>query len=359
MLAIPQEGLQTTHQTSSWLGEAPEDEDGEEQRVLLRFGSHRDPVLVARLVQYNLIEPENAHWKAGHRAAVAYREREGSLSVPYNHEESGFPLGRWLSDQRRAMRGGGLPAKRAADLDALGIVWEPADEAWEENLGAAAAYFETYGTLAAPVTAAMIDRPIGQFLANARKKNGLGKDRRRAERRAALLAAIDLDWNPDWPIDWQRAYATLAQLAAPGSMLAYVEPGTVVHGIDLGRWLATQRRDWHLLQDGQRERLATLGIGPAEKPEVPAQARRAAGRASGRASGGASGGAFERGVAALAQYKAREGKAVVARGHVEELPDGTSVRLGVWLSNTRSRRAGLSEEQREQLAGLGLDWAAG
>ncbi|MGX1887300.1 helicase associated domain-containing protein [Streptomyces sp. NPDC055287] len=70
-----------------------------------------------------------------------------------------------------------------------------------------------------------------------------------------------------------------------------------------------------------------------------------------------SGGAPERGIAALAQYKAREGKAVVPRGHVEELPDGTSVRLGVWLSNTRSRRAGLSEGQREQLAGLGLDWA--
>ncbi|OEJ20980.1 hypothetical protein AS594_40045 [Streptomyces agglomeratus] len=232
-------------------------------------------------------------------------------------------------------------------------MWEPADEAWEKNLGAATAYFETYGTLAAPVTAAMMERPVGQFLANARKKNGLGKDRRRADRRAALLAAIDLDWNPDWPIDWHRAYATLAQLAAPGGALAHVEPGTVVHGIDLGRWLATQRRDWHLLQDGQRERLAALGVGPAEKPAVPAQARRAAGRASGRASGGA----FERGIAALAQYKAREGKAVVPRGHVEELPDGTSVRLGVWLSNNRSRRAGLSQGQREQLAGLGLDWA--
>ncbi|WP_240509177.1 helicase associated domain-containing protein [Streptomyces agglomeratus] len=118
--------------------------------------------------------------------------------------------------------------------------------------------------------------------------------------------------------------------------------------MDVGRWLATQRRDWHLLHDGQRERLAKLGIGPAEKPAVPAQ----------KAVRRGSGGAFERGVAALARYKAREGKVVVARGHVEDLPDGTSARLGVWLSNTRSRRAGLSEEQREQLAGLGLNWAA-
>ncbi|MGW7201683.1 helicase associated domain-containing protein, partial [Streptomyces chryseus] len=181
--------------------------------------------------------------------------------------------------------------------------------------------------------------------ANARKKNGLGKDQARAARRAALLAAIDPDWNPDWPIDWQRHYTALTGLTALGGVLAHVEPGTMVRGIDVGRWVATQRQDWHLLHDGQRERLAQLGIRPAERPTVPAQ----------KAVGRAGGGAFERGIAALAQYKAREGKITVSRGHTEDLPDGTPVRLGVWLSNTRSRRAGLSQEQREQLATLGLD----
>ncbi|MFI8007871.1 helicase associated domain-containing protein [Streptomyces sp. NPDC086010] len=72
---------------------------------------------------------------------------------------------------------------------------------------------------------------------------------------------------------------------------------------------------------------------------------------------GARAGAFERGVAALAQYAAREGTVVVARSWVEELTDGTPVRLGVWLSNTRARQAGLSAEQRERLAALGLEWA--
>jgi hypothetical protein len=33
------------------------------------------------------------------------------------------------------------------------------------------------------------------------------------------------------------------------------------------------------------------------------------------------------------------------------------VRLGVWLSNTRSRKAGLNGEQRAALAELGIDWA--
>ncbi|MER6394379.1 helicase associated domain-containing protein [Streptomyces sp. NPDC001523] len=60
---------------------------------------------------------------------------------------------------------------------------------------------------------------------------------------------------------------------------------------------------------------------------------------------------------ALAPYAAREGRVIVPRVHTEVLPDGTAVRVGVWLSNTRSRRDGLSAEQRERLAVLGVDWA--
>ncbi|WP_439655049.1 Helicase associated domain protein [Streptomyces chryseus] len=68
--------------------------------------------------------------------------------------------------------------------------------------------------------------------------------------------------------------------------------------------------------------------------------------------------AFTRGVAALRQYIAREGKTIVGRQHVEELPDGTSVRLGVFLSNHKNRRDRLTDDQLAALANLGLEWAA-
>lgn len=358
MLAIPSEDLQRTKPASPWLGPAPEGDGEEEQRLLLRFGVHRDPALVARMVAYNLIEPEHANWRAGHRAAVAYREREGDLAVPYQHVEGGdergeggFPLGRWLSDQRRAMRAGTMLPERAEDLEALGVVWDPADAAWEENLGAARAYAVAYGTLSAPVTAMIMDRPVGQWLANARKRNGLGKDVERAQRRAAQLAAIDPDWNPAWPVDWQRHYAALKGLVVPGGVVGCVEPGSMVSGLDVGGWLAAQQGGWERLSAGQRERLVQLGVRPPEKPvAVGAKARP-------RRAGGARAGAFDRGVAALAQYVEREGAVVVGRSWSEELPDGTAVRLGVWLSNVRSRRAALTGEQLRRLAALGLEWA--
>ncbi|MFJ6149183.1 helicase associated domain-containing protein [Streptomyces anulatus] len=63
----------------------------------------------------------------------------------------------------------------------------------------------------------------------------------------------------------------------------------------------------------------------------------------------------ERSVATLAQYAEREGTVVVARSWSEEC--GTAVRLGVWLSNVKSRQATLTGEQLQRLAGLGLEWA--
>jgi hypothetical protein len=49
----------------------------------------------------------------------------------------------------------------------------------------------------------------------------------------------------------------------------------------------------------------------------------------------------------------------VSRSHVEELEaaGGTvAVKLGVWISNTKSRRANPTGEQLAALAELGLDW---
>ncbi|MET7694981.1 hypothetical protein ABZT06_44985 [Streptomyces sp. NPDC005483] len=44
----------------------------------------------------------------------------------------------------------------------------------------------------------------------------------------------------------------------------------------------------------------------------------------------------------------------VPRGHVEQLEDGTEVRLGVWRSNMRSRRDSLPDTRRQLLTDFGL-----
>ncbi|MFE7931248.1 hypothetical protein ACFU6S_21410 [Streptomyces sp. NPDC057456] len=102
--------------------------------------------------------------------------------------------------------------------------------------------------------------------------------------------------------------------------------------MDVGRFVAKNRQHavWQGLMEEQRELLQQIGIAalPAER-ETPAEGP------------GAASGAFEKGVAALAQYKARTGSVgPISRSHTEVIVIGGhehAVKLGIFLSNTKSR----------------------
>ncbi|MFE5947625.1 helicase associated domain-containing protein [Streptomyces sp. NPDC056480] len=144
--------------------------------------------------------------------------------------------------------------------------------------------------MCAPRSASVLDRPVGQWLSNLRRPGALESH---PEWKTAL-EAVDEDWNPSWPAEWQRHFAVVREMLAEETILAYVEPGVTVHGMDIGKWLDKQRKPevWASLSGGQRKRLGAFGIVPhAPEPEAPAKPSTAPVSA------------FERGVAALAQYK--------------------------------------------------------
>ncbi|WP_404200213.1 DEAD/DEAH box helicase [Streptomyces tauricus] len=350
LLAIPQEPQKDVAQPSVHIGVAPEDGE-EESRLLLRFAAPRDPVMIANWVSFNVIDTERQDWARGWAKLKAYVERVGNARVPYGHREGATALGQWVAEQRRAYGAGQMNGQRAARLEKLGMVWSLADERFQENLEAAKAYYEQFWTLCAPRSATMLDRPLGMWLANLRRPGALDGH---PEWKTAL-EAVDPDWNPSWPADWQRHYAALRELLRDENEeadRAEVLPGVTIHGQDVGKWLARQRtpKVWQALTDGQRERLQAIGITPpTPEPETPAKPSTTPV------------GAFERGIAALAQYKTRTGSLTVPRGHTEQIViDGQehSVKLGVFLSNKKSRRGKLTTAQLAVLADLGLEWAA-
>ncbi|MEU9322010.1 Helicase associated domain protein [Streptomyces sp. NPDC048295] len=343
LLAIPQEPQKDVAQPSEYIGPPP-GEGEEESRLLLRFATPRDPVMVANWVSFNVIDTERQDWARGWAKLKTYVERVGNARVPYGHREGTTPLGQWVAEQRRAYAAGEMSGQRAQRLERLGMVWSVADERFQENLEAAKAYYDQHWTLCAPRPAVALGRPVGQWLSNLRRPGALDGH---PEWEAALLD-VDEDWNPSWPAQWQRHYAVVREMLAEETILAYVEPGVTVHGMDIGKWLDRQRKPevWAALTDGQRGRLEAFGVIP-HSPGLEASVKPSTAPMN----------AFERGVAALAQYKDRTGSLTVLRGHVERLEDGTEVKLGVFLSNTKSRRAKLSEGRRQVLAELGLDWA--
>nr|WP_169786248.1 DEAD/DEAH box helicase [Streptomyces yerevanensis] len=347
LLAIPQEPQKADVQPSQSIGTPPE-EDEDESRLLLRFAAPRDPNTVADWVSFNVIDTERQDWARGWAALKKFSERELHARVPYGHREGAHPLGQWVAEQRRAYGAGQMTGLRARRLEKLGMVWSIADERFQENLAAARAYFEDHWTLCAPRTATALDRKVGQWLTNLRRPGALAEH----PEWDAALKEIDPDWNPKWPTDWQRHYAAVREMLMEESVPAYVEPGVTVHGMDVGRWLHKQRQHtvWQGLKPGQRERLEQLGIVPLPpEQEAPTTARKAGP------------GAFERGLEALRQYKNREGHLTVPRAHVETIVvDGQehTVKLGVFLTNTKTRRAKLTADKLQALAALGLGWAA-
>ncbi|MEV7676809.1 helicase associated domain-containing protein, partial [Streptomyces sp. NPDC088752] len=165
-----------------------------------------------------------------------------------------------------------------------------------------------------------------------------------------------------WPLDWQRHYRVLADLATdePEGVLPAIEPGVLFEGDDIGWWLQRQKRPgtWAQLLPEQQERLSKLGVQPDQAP-APAPAAQHAAKGPNKAQA-----AFQRGLAALTQWVEREGAdRPVPRGHSEEIAvDGetepVTVKLGAWVSNTKSRRDRLDTDQRDALAKLGMKWAA-
>ncbi|MGW7064575.1 hypothetical protein ACWGHM_39565 [Streptomyces sp. NPDC054904] len=85
--------------------------------------------------------------------------------------------------------------------------------------------------------------------------------------------------------------------------------------------------------------------------KAPAKAAVASGPSKG-------GGAFQKGLEALAQYVAREGR-LPGRGVVQVLPDRSEHRTGIWVGNIKARRDKLDPAQLAALVELGVDWARG
>ncbi|MFC8872932.1 Helicase associated domain protein [Streptomyces sp. NPDC057148] len=354
-----------------------DDTDGAVESALLHFSSPRGAATIAAFLRTRVYRPESLVWLEGYQALLRWRKENhitGLYAVPYDTETTvgvtkDFPLGRWVHHQRKALRAGELEPRRKELLDApeAGMIWEPGEEAWENKLAALRSYRRATGHLAPRQDALWGESeaeglvPIGQHMANLRRKGGLGKDSERAAVRSAQLTAIDEDWDCPWPLDWQRHYRVLAHLAEdePGGVLPDIAPGVLLDGDDLGRWLKRQKQPgtWAQLSSEQQERLSQLGVKPAQAPS-PATAAKRSTKGPSKAQQ-----AFQRGLTALAQWVEREGAhRPVPRGQAEEIAvDGEAepavVKLGVWVSNTKQRRDKLTQEQRAALQALGAEWA--
>ncbi|MFC1414145.1 helicase associated domain-containing protein [Streptacidiphilus sp. N1-12] len=188
---------------------------------------------------------------------------------------------------------------------------------------------------------------IGRFLAEQRAAAGRSTTAGGlTEARRAALEQIDPWWCPPWPLAWQRAFRIALAHVNNGGTLTDLPTGHLVAGQDLGAWTRTQQTKWNQLGEQQQEFLGRLGLRAPTDP-VPAQA---AGRSQAQR--------FTTGLAAATIWAAEHDGTIAAvkRSDTQDLDDGTIVKLGIWIMNTRSRRAKLTSEQLAALDALGMRW---
>lgn len=68
-----------------------------------------------------------SYWEEGFSALEKFKARTGQCNVPLKHCEGKFPLGVWVSNQRRYS----MSAERRQRLNKIGFVWD----AFEEYVG--------------------------------------------------------------------------------------------------------------------------------------------------------------------------------------------------------------------------------
>ncbi|MET9499726.1 helicase associated domain-containing protein [Streptomyces sp. NPDC006552] len=335
----------------------------------------------ARFVRLRVLEPEGAYWLRGIEAAARYvKEHEnGPLAAPYGFvtpkewAPAGFPLGVWLAHQRRSYKAGQLDPERVRELDGLGMVWAPREDAFADGLTAARAWAEVHSHFLPPATAVWNGYPVGKWAKNMRDAARLA-DRIAARREAGepvgseagaltderrqALDDIDPGWCPAWDTGWQRCLRLVQAHLAGGGSLPTGAGDVVVQGEDLGRWVNAQRYSYEQLLPAQQWLVNALGIEPAEEEEQPVKVTQAH--------------KWALNLAAARQYRAREGHLNVPRKHVEALPmelagpaaagrettpDGdVLVDLGMWTTNVRRRADRLTDQRREALDQLSMRW---
>ena len=293
-----------------------------------------EPGQVAALERLGIAWSVHAEaWARGHRAARDYHALHANLAADADTVagDPPFPLGTWLAVQRGKKRAGKLTTQQIAQLEKLGIDWDPQQNAWEQQLEAARAFREEHGHL--------LVRPsqnprLSAWLTDQREARVGG---RLTDARRTALDALDMVWSVA-DEEWQRA-AALAQNyhAQHGDLLI---PSRYVVGdpsFNLGKWLAGQRakhRDGKLAAY-QVELLERLGIDwdPLHT-------------------------AWQQGLCAARVYHTANGHLRAPRtARIGDPP----YPLGSWLHTVRKdRRAGkLAPERAAALDELGIVWDPG
>lgn len=237
------------------------DEDGNELGEWLmkerhRYASGRLPASrIAALNELGMIwDTEAVAWEEGLAAAQKFYADNGHLKVPVNHTYCGrdgivCSLATFLQRQREYRRKGKLSADRVEALEAIAVDWSPGNTKWKSICGELQTFRAEHNHLAVPGNYVVNGIYLGQVIVRHRKSYADGTIPAEREK---FLTSLGMIWDVDatrWEqmIDFLIGYRSRrGNILVPRGVRAFGvvnARGVVpVGGIDVGGWLALQRR---------------------------------------------------------------------------------------------------------------------
>jgi hypothetical protein len=266
-------------------------------------------------------DPFVASWEEGFRFLERYRKDKEDCLVSQSHRDptSGYRLGSWVSNQRKA-QDTMLPERRE-QLDALGFVWDPLVASWEEGFRSLERYRQREGHCRVP----RLHREQGYRLGSWVKDQRTAQDTMSPDRRQRL-DALGFVWNV-LTAQWEEGFRFLA-IFRQREGHCRVPKSHGEQGYRLGSWVSVQRGAQDTMLPERRQRLDALGF---VWEALTAQ--------------------WEEGFRFLAIYRQREGHCRVPQSHREQ-----GYRLGSWVSHQRTAQDTMLPERRQRLDALGFVW---
>ena len=276
-----------------------------------------------RSIDVEIVDRLGMGWDEWYGLLQRFHKREGHCRVGLTHEELGFKLGSWVNNQRHRDKLRMQP-DRLERMNALGFIWDPWVEQWEEGFSALLEFQKREGHCLIAASHREGEIKLGSWVVVQRSRKS-----RLSQNQIQKLDQLGFCWDPIRD-QWERNFAALLKFNdRQGHCL--VPRSHNEDGVKLGHWVGNQRVKKKFLTPDQLKRLNALGFSWDPTAEQ-----------------------WEAAFTELVKFHKREGHCRVAQS---QKSSGGDFRLGAWVRWQRHNRSQLSPDKLKRLNSLGFSWS--
>lgn len=267
-------------------------------------------------------DARSSQWEDGFRSLLRFKQQFGHCRVPQPHQEDGFALGTWVSIQRgRIAR---MPKDRREKLDAIGFVWDPLVEAWEDGFRRLEDFVTRENHCRVPNKHDENGFNLGTWVSvQRRSKLKMSADRH------SRLDSLGFIWD-NLAINWNEGYQRLEAFQRREGHCR-VARMHIEDGFQLGTWVGTQRSKKDKLSIDRLRKLDAIGFIWNQINDH-----------------------WEEGFNRLQAFKSSQGHC-----RVPQKLTADSFKLGKWVDTQRQSVGKMPLERRQRLDEIGFVWGSG